>query len=308
VKTSVDGDSFRIDAAASVRWVSLTVSDLSRSLDFYQRVMGFVELDRVDGDGVVLGCMDMTPVIVLYEQKNARPKPFNTRGLYHYAVLLPSRKALAQAFTRLANLWDFEGFADHLVSEALYLQDPDGHGIEVYADRPRERWSLDTFGQLRMATLPLNIDSLLEELRGEGTRNSLAEGWKLPDGARLGHIHLHVSTLQKAEQFYHKLMGFDVTLRGYPGALFMSAGGYHHHIGVNTWAGVEAPPPPSESVQLKSFSIELPTQASLNQLVERLRNKGCVVEEGLVNPVKGYMGYVVRDFDGNKVELITRKL
>lgn len=296
---------FRLDPATSVGWVGLTVSSLGRSLDFYTGVLGFRRVG-VLGDAAVLGADENVPLVILHEQKGAEPRPPNRRGLYHFAILYPSRRDLARAFTRVAHSWSFEGFADHLVSEALYLSDPDLHGIELYVDRPRGRWTFTSFNELRMATLPLNIDSLLEELRGEGVSKSLDPGYHLPSGTRIGHIHLHVSSLEKAEQFYHGLLGFDITLKSYPGALFLSAGGYHHHIGANIWAGLNAPPPSENHVQLKSFSLLLPSWKSLETLLKRLTESGVYVEDGLVHGFEGYEGVTVTDFDGNHVELAVK--
>ncbi|MEM0349076.1 MAG: VOC family protein [Candidatus Caldarchaeum sp.] len=296
---------FRIDPGTCVGWIALTVSDLSKSLDFYKNVLGFGQVGELDG-AVVLGSADNVPILILHEQRGAEPRPPDRRGLYHYAILYPSRKDLARAFTRVAHSWSFEGFADHIVSEALYLSDPDGHGIELYADRPREKWTRTSLNELRMATLPLNIDSLLQELRGEGSSKSLDPGYRLPPGTRLGHIHLHVSSLEKAEQFYHHILGFDITLKTYPGALFLSAGGYHHHIGANIWAGLNAPPPSNNHVQLKSFSLILPTRKAFEMLLTQLADHKIEIEHSLMHRLEGYAGSTVTDFDGNHVELAVR--
>ena len=158
-----------------------------------------------------------------------------------------------------------------------------------------------------MATLPLNIASLLKEIQEESVRDILNRKWSMPDGVKIGHIHLHVSSLEKAEEFYHHILGFDVTMRTYPGALFMSAGGYHHHIGVNIWAGVNAPPTLRECVQLKSFSIKLSKAEKLREMVNNLRRHNCSIKGSLVNKVKNYVGVTVEDFDGNSVEIVVEK-
>ena len=163
-----------------------------------------------------------------------RARPHGTTGLFHLAILLPSRADLARALRRVADAgWRFTGASDHLVSEALYLHDPEGNGIEIYRDRPREQWRF-VDGELQMDTLPLDLDSVLGELSGADTE---ANG--MPAGTRIGHVHLNVAELSAAEDFYAGALGFDVTVRSYPGALFFSTGGYHHQIGVNTWAGRE---------------------------------------------------------------------
>lgn len=286
-------------------WVCLTVADMMRSLSFYRDLIGLNVL--AEGSGrVVLGLLDNEPLVILEEQKNVKPSPPGTRGLYHYAILLPSRKDLARTFARLAHRWSFEGFADHLVSEAVYLRDPDGHGMEIYADRPVDGWRRTRRGEIMMDTLPLDVDSLLGELKGEGLSKALQTGWLLPSSTRIGHIHLSASSLRKAEEFYHGLLGFDVTNRGIPGALFMSSGGYHHHIAINIWAGENAPPPTSNHARLKSFAIKLPSIKHLRQTVEKLRTANVEIRDGLLNSVKGFTGISTEDFDGNFVELAVR--
>ena len=156
--------------------------------------------------------------------------------------------------------WRFTGASDHLVSEALYLHDPDGNGIEIYRDRPREQWRF-VDGELQMDTLPLDLDSVLGELSGADTG---AHG--MPAGTRIGHVHLNVANLSAAEDFYAGALGFDVTVRSYPGALFLSTGGYHHQIGVNTWAGEGAPAPPPGSLGLRGSSCTLPGAPELEQV------------------------------------------
>jgi catechol 2,3-dioxygenase len=156
-------------------------------------------------------------------------RPPSRRTAAGFALLMPSRKDLARVLVRLAEFWDIDGASNHIVREAIYLRDPDGHGIEIYADRPRASWRVLEGVGLYMATLPLDIDSLLTELRGEGRSVAVSGDWKAPAETRIGHIHLRVSRLEKAERFYHELVGFDITLRYGGSALFISAGGYHHH-------------------------------------------------------------------------------
>jgi len=178
---------------------------------------------------------------------------------------------LAQALQRLLDArYPLQGASDHLVSEALYLADPDGNGIEIYADRPRERWQYRG-GQLLMATEALDVHSLLADLP---TTARDPEGNTIDPATRIGHVHLHVADLTAAEAFYRGVLGFEVTVRGYPGALFVAADGYHHHIGLNVWAGIDAPPPPPDAVGLRYFTITLPTKADLQRLVERVQAAG----------------------------------
>ncbi len=292
---------------AVIQWVFITVSDIGKSLQFYTRVLGLSVLSWL-GERAVLGVTGGPPLLILREKRGALPKPEDRRGLYHFAIRMPSRLELARVFLRLAEYWEIDGASDHLVSEALYLRDPDGHGIEVYADRPSTGWGRGHGGFIRMATLPLNIDSLLGELRGEGRKVALSEDWKAPPGTKVGHIHLHVSRLERAEKFYHRLLGFDITFRLGGTAIFMSYGGYHHHIGANTWAGVDAPPPSEEHVKLESFAINLGSSDRLREVRARLVENGVAVNDGLVNSLEGFVGYTVRDSDDNLVELVVPRI
>jgi catechol 2,3-dioxygenase len=211
---------------------------------------------------------------------------------------------LARSLWRLAvTRWPLDGASDHLVSEALYLSDPDGNGIEIYCDRPRAEWPRSD-GQLRMATIPLDLDDLLGELGDLSARRGLpaggADASAPPDtvaaGTRIGHVHLQVSELRPAEEFYSGVLGFDVTVRGYPGALFVSAGGYHHHIGLNTWNSAGAQPPPARSVGLRDFEVVLSDERALEELLERVRAAG-------LHPESADGGALVRDPSGNGVLL-----
>ncbi|MEJ2679698.1 MAG: VOC family protein, partial [Gemmatimonadota bacterium] len=209
----------------------------------------------------------------LRERPEAVAKHRATTGLYHFAILVPDRRALAGIYLRLHGAgWPFEGFADHLVSEALYLADPDGNGMEIYADRPREQWQ-HRQGEVRMTTAPLDLDGLLAELDGPDSDAGL------PGGTVVGHIHLHVADLGRAEAFYGDVLGFEATARNYPGALFMSAGGYHHHVGLNVWAGAGAPPPPENAVGLLDFAVVVPEEDARAAVVERARRDGRPVQD-----------------------------
>lgn len=170
--------------------------------------------------------------------------------MYHFAILVPSRASLGRSLRRLSEKrWPLTGASDHLVSEALYLDDPDGLGIEIYRDRPRDEWPVSN-GQLLMATDPLDLQGVFDEPGAEMQWSGLEAG------TVIGHVHLHVPHLDTAERFYCGRIGFEPTVRGYPGALFVAAGGYHHHLGLNTWTGIGAPPPPDDAVGLRSFTIE----------------------------------------------------
>jgi catechol 2,3-dioxygenase len=260
-----------IDPRADLGPVHLTVADLDRSMEFYEQVLGF-RVSRHEGTEARLGA-GSEDLLVLTESPGAEPRPRNTTGLYHFAILLPDRASLAQSLRRLVEkdypLW---GASDHLVSEALYLDDPDGNGIEIYRDRPRNEWRWRE-GMVEMATRHLDLGGLL----GETDEERPWEG--LPSDTTIGHVHLHVRDLQEAEGCYHGTLGFDVVTRYGEQALFVSAGGYHHHIGLNTWTGSGAPPPSSGSVGLRYFTIRLPECSELERLIERLREDRVAFEE-----------------------------
>lgn len=252
--------------------VSLTVSKLSRSLSFYQENLGF-QLHRQEEKRAFLGAGG-ADLLILNENPKARPLRRGQTGLYHFAILTPSRFALAQSLKQLADTQTpVQGFADHNVSEAIYLPDPDGNGIEIYRDRPRSEWEY-VDGKIRMGTDPLNLDAVMVELKNKEAV------WKgLYPETVIGHVHLHVSDLKPAQHFYCDVLGFNLMLRYGPSALFVSAGGYHHHLGLNTWAGVGAPPPPADSIGLNWYEIVLPDQAALDEVVNRVKAAEIAVEE-----------------------------
>ena len=254
-----------IDPATAVGLLSLTVADLDRSLAFYTDAIGLALLERA-GQAATLGVAG-TPLLHLAEQQGARPWPRDRAsytGLYHFAILLPTRNGLGRWLRHWLSLgYPLPGQGDHLVSEALYLEDPDGNGIEVYRDRPRDQWPY-VGGQLRMASDPVDIRGMLEEA------DSANLPWTgLPAGTHLGHIHLQVGDITQAAAFYHDILGFEVVVQ-MPGALFISAGGYHHHIGMNTWHSRGATPAPAGSAGLRFFTIDLPSKAARDAVVARL--------------------------------------
>ncbi|MFO7538348.1 MAG: VOC family protein [Chloroflexota bacterium] len=268
--------------------VHLSVADLNRSLDYYQRGLGLTLLSQ-DESWSYLGA-DSTILLALREKPGARPQSPAT-GLYHFALLLPSRLDLARTLRHLLQQRiPLSGWSDHAVSEAIYLTDPDGHGIEIYRDRPRSEWEYEQ-GQLKMTVDPLDVDGILAELPAAET------DWKgMPQDTRMGHIHLHVAHMPAALEFYVNQMGFDLMVRYGPQASFVAAGGYHHHLGLNTWAGVGAPPPAADAIRLEWFEIRLPNRADLTQVINHLTSSDIPVHEG-------DNGYFIDDPSGNRILL-----
>ena len=264
-KTFKTIETVRLPDATRVGFVHLRVHDLEQALRLYRDLLGFREIGRSD-TSVSLGTQAASrPILVLIEEKKAQPRSRTTPGLFHVAVLYKNRTELARVLRRLAESeYPFQGFADHGVSEALYLADSEGNGIELYADRPRDTWKSSS-GSVKMVSEPLDIDDLLRELK------SVNDPWNgvHPD-TKIGHIHLQVSDLTKADKFYHETLGFDVTQRSYPGALFLSAGGYHHHIGVNVWNSKDSSPAPGNATGLIRFAVEVPDMGTVHRLKDRL--------------------------------------
>jgi catechol 2,3-dioxygenase len=279
-----------IAPAAHMGAVHLTVSDLARSLEYYRESIGLDVLE--DGDGRATLGAGTTRLLELVEVPGAQPAPGRT-GLFHFALLLPDRRSLAswvahavRTRVRLA------GASDHFVSEAIYLSDPDRHGIEIYADRPRALWD----GQVaeRMGTDPLDLDGLLGELDDPQTDTFDRQ----PGGTTMGHVHLQVSQVPPAVAFYRDLLGFGLMAEYGGQAAFLSAGGYHHHVGANTWRSGGAGPPAPGSAALRRFEIVLPDAAERDRLVERLGAAGQAVEEHEDGPL-------ARDPSGNAFTLLT---
>lgn len=257
---------YRLPAATRLGRVRLQVSNLERSLEYYRTVIGLRLLDKRGGQAVMGALGEEMPLLELHERPGAAPVPRRGRlGLYHFAILLPNRASLGRFAHHLAEIGARAGASDHLVSEAFYLQDPDGLGIEVYADRPRATWQFR--GQeLQMTTEPLDIQDLV--------RASGDEAWAgMPSGTAIGHVHLHVADLREAAAFYHQALGFDAVVWSYPGALFLSAGGYHHHLGLNTWAA-GAPTPQSDDARLLDWEIIVPNSADAEAVASSLRHHG----------------------------------
>jgi len=259
-----------IDARTTIGHLSLTVADLDRSIAFYTGPLGFQVLDRADGRAT-LGAGD-TPLLYLTELRGARPWPGYATGLYHFAILLPTRADLGRWLRNwLDHGYPLPGQGDHLVSEAMYLSDPDGNGIEIYRDRPRSEWEWDG-DQVRMDSLPIDIKGVLAAAEAEG------KPWTgFPAGTTIGHMHLQVGDIETAAAFYSDVLGFDIVAK-MPSALFVSAGGYHHHIGMNIWHSRGAKPAPEGTAGLRSFTIDFADAAARQPVLERLAATGSAIE------------------------------
>jgi catechol 2,3-dioxygenase len=257
---------FRLPDATHIGRVRLQVSDLQRSIDYYHTVLGFHVARREGGVAELTAHGSDDVLIELRERPGVRAVPKRGRiGLYHFAILVPERAALGRFLSHLMQGGIYAGMSDHFVSEALYLSDPDGLGIEVYADRPRVSWRHHD-RQLAMATEPLDVRSVVSAGAGEPWTG-------MPAGTVIGHVHLHVGDIAGAERFYHNALGLDKIVWSYPGALFMSAGGYHHHLGTNTWAAGAAPAS-EEDARLIDWELVLPEDSAIESAGRSLRDAG----------------------------------
>lgn len=266
--------------------ISIKVTNIEKSLAFYQKIIGFQIMAQNERE-VTLSVDGVTPLLTIVQPNEVHPKENRTTGLYHFALLLPKRADLASFLRHVVNKKITIGASDHLVSEAIYLDDPDGNGIEVYCDRPASDW-IWTNGEVEMTTIPLDSDSLFAE-------NDAA--WNgLPKNTTMGHIHLHVADLEETENFYVSGLGFKVVSH-YPGALFVSTGGYHHHVGLNIWKGTGIPAPDENSVGLNWYTIVFANEGVRKETVKNLKNIGTQV-------VKYQDHYVTTDPSGNKIQLV----
>lgn len=268
-----------------IKTVTLNVADLERQLDFYQQVIGLRLHDRENGLAL-LGADNENALLVLQEKTGGKRYNGYT-GLYHFAILVPTRYHLALSLNRLIETnTSMQGASDHLVSEALYLADPEGNGIEIYRDRPREEWLVD--GQLQMATLPLKLDQVMAQI------SSGAPAWQgLDPETIIGHIHLHVGDFPEARQFYTRLLGMD-EMASMPSATFLSYDGYHHHLGANTWSG--RTPPPPDALGLEHFTMQV-DQGRLSQIRQHL-------EQGSIDFQDGESELTVDDTSQNTIRIV----
>ncbi|SIQ68236.1 VOC family protein [Halanaerobium kushneri] len=254
-----------------VKQIVLKVRDLNKSLDFYQKILGFDVLEKT-ANKVLLTADGSTPIITLTSYANIIKKLPKRKGLYHFAILLPERFQLGLFIKNLReNNYEITGGTDHGVSEAIYLKDPDDNGIEVYSDLDSSEWNRKN-GQIEMITDPLDYEDILDEA---GDR--VWDG--IPKKAKIGHIHLHVGNLEKAEEFYVQGLGFNLIQKMGRSALFLSTGGYHHHIGLNTWNGVGADPQPENAAGMSYYIIKFPDQKTINESIENLKKLGYKIIE-----------------------------
>ncbi len=262
---------YRLPARLQLGPVRLQVADLERSIGYYGRVLGLSATERTEISATLATQGGETPLVELKERRGATPVPRRGRlGLYHFALLLPDRASLGRFVAHLGALGEYAGSADHLVSEALYLTDPDGLGIEVYADRPRSSWRMQGRA-LAMATDPLDLEDLVRAAGGQPWTGA-------PPGTRMGHIHLHVGDLESARAFYHAGLGLDRIVLNFPGALFMSAGGYHHHLGTNIWAA-GAPVATEGDARLLEWTVQLPDRTDVEAAARSLTASGYQVRQ-----------------------------
>lgn len=267
----------------------LTVADLQRSLQYYQHNIGLRLFEQGEGQAT-LGAGEKS-LLHLIEQKGAKPVQRGRTGLYHFAILTPSRYGLARTLKHLVDTrTPIGGSSDHGVSEALYLSDPDGHGIEIYRDRPRSEWPSRN-GALWMTLDPFDFEGVLGELHDE-----LPDWQGIHPDTTMGHLHLHIAHIPAAEYFYCELLGFDLMVRYGNQASFVAAGGYHHHLGLNVWAGIGAPPPTPDAARLLHYQILLPNEEALVAVVNRLQQAGQQVK-------KAESSFFTQDPAQNQIEL-----
>jgi catechol 2,3-dioxygenase len=267
-------NNFKIHSGVNVGSPILRVMNIDKILAFYQSGLGLqvnnkYQIHDKDAGNLVyeIGFKYMysdKPLLLLHHDPNAKNAPQRSAGLYHFAILVPDRKSLASTYLALRGSGvRYEGFADHLVSESLYLRDPENNGIEIYRDRQASEWSYDSEGHAKMDTLPLDLNSLVSELNEEERKNPKA----FPTGARIGHMHIRVTNLERSIKFYHEKIGLDITSDwSSMGAAFLSAGGYHHHIGMNTWHSLNGEVHGNGETGLENFTITIPDRTSFNTI------------------------------------------
>ncbi len=285
----------KIPDNTKIQSVDIKVKDLKRSLTFYSDYIGFKVISKTNDTALLSAAGGLPYLLKLIEVPGAIYKPEGSTGLFHIAIRLPSRKELARVFLRLfEKKVKFQGFSDHLVSEAIYLEDPDENGIELYCDRPKDEWQYK-MGQVEMSTLPLNLNVLTDELDDRNVWNGIH-----PD-TDIGHIHLSVSNLNKAQEIYSMMLGFNISNSTYPGALFFSAGGYHHHIGANVWSSRNGKTAPENAIGLSGFSISVPDEKFIHFIQSNAESENLLVKEFDGNSL------VVKDLDNNEITVFSTR-
>jgi catechol 2,3-dioxygenase len=263
----------KIPDNTKIQSAELKIKDLKRSFNFYSHLMGFKIINQTENFAELSANGKEPYILKLVEDKTAVYRQKGTTGLFHIAIRLPNRKELARVFLRLfRERVKFQGYSDHIVSEALYLADPDENGVELYADRPKDEWQYD-MGQIVLDTLPLNLSVITDELYDKDVWNGIHPG------TDLGHIHLNVSDLNKAQKFYSLILGMNVTNSAYNGAMFFSAGGYHHHVGTNVWSSKNGSPAPDNTMGMISYSIKVPDAEYIQEIQKRAADAGLVLSE-----------------------------
>lgn len=279
----------RLPESTRIEYAHLLVRSATDSLPFYKDLVGLTEVWSRGNTTALSSSKDGSPLLLLTEDRAAALRPARSAGLFHLALLYPMRRDLAAAFVRIhEHGWQFGGLADHGVSEALYMADKEGNGIELYADRPRAQWPYK-HGELEMITEQLDLNNLLSELNSPPLPQS-------ENGLTIGHIHLQVTNLHSADEFYHQILGFDPTQRSYPGALFVAAGGYHHHIGLNVWNSRGGLSSKEGTAGLVRFGIRLGASDAVPSFSARLRKTPYWSKES-------EQGIIVHDADDIQIEI-----
>jgi catechol 2,3-dioxygenase len=291
----------------------LRVRDIDRIVAFYETKLGLQlkrrRQDDYDNSIYELGFVHIDypeeSLLQLHHDPNAKSASAHSAGLFHFAILVPNRESLASTYLALRNSGvHYDGFADHLVSESLYLRDPENNGIEIYRDRPAKDWPRDSAGHIMMDTLPLDLNSLLSEMKEEEMENPKA----FPTGARIGHMHLRVTNLGRSIKFYHEELNLDITVNWKSmGAAFLSAGGYHHHIGINTWQSRNGEGHSSNVIGLENFTITIRDMSSFNRLRFAVKNHHIISEQQRWNQKSDGNQLTVSDPDGIQIVIISEE-
>ncbi|WP_419960951.1 VOC family protein [Psychrobacillus sp. BM2] len=279
---------YNTNSPSRLQEVHLNVSDLEKLSAFYQEVIGFGIL-KEEQNKVTLTADGSTSLLVLEEMPDSVERPIGTTGLYHFAILLPDHASLGTMLMHLSQTeYPMDGAANHQYSDALYLTDPDGNGIEIYVDLPPEKWERTKNGGYEGGSYPIDFEKLVEEA---------TPSWiGLPEKTRIGHMHLQASELEITEQFYVEGLGFTITKKG-NGSLFLSKDHYHHHVALNTWSGTGLPAPPPNSRGLKQFTIIF-TKEEIEETISQLKRLEFPFEEA-----DGSI--IVKDPSGNKLHIMS---